>query len=158
MAIVRVIWKDLCMGQYLPIAVVHAPHLLYGKFLGGFGSCKGVVMLCYLSQSEGVSCKTSSQMCGIWYFPKFLLSEGSLTQIYIVSFMFLVTPCDSLSTMVKHLGLTGCPVEWLWWCIGDGAQRCSLSLSLKVLPDSPMYSSRQLMCGHLNLYIYTPLF
>ena len=31
-----------------------------------------------------------------------------------------------------------------------------MSLSTKVLPDSPMYSSGQLMCGHLNLYM-TPL-
>ena len=38
----------------------------------------------------------------------------------MTSFIFLVTPCDSLSTMVKHSGLTGCPVEWLWWCTGDG--------------------------------------
>ena len=66
--------------------------------------------------------------------------------------MFLET-CDSLSTMVKHSGLTGCPVDWLWWCIGDGALRCSLNLSPKVLSDSPMYSSGQLMCGNLNLYI-----
>ena len=76
-----------------------------------------------------------------WYFTKFLMSEGSLTRIYITPFMFLVTHCDSLSTMMKHLGLTGCPVEWLWWCMGDGVLRCSLSLSQKVLPDSPNYSS-----------------
>ena len=30
----------------------------------------------------------------------------------------LYVPGDSLSTMVKHFGLTGCPVEWLWWHIG----------------------------------------
>ena len=58
---------------------------------------------------------------------------------------------------VKHSGLTGCPVEWLWWCIGDGTLKSSFSLSLKALLDSPMYSSGQLMCGHLNLY-KTPLF
>ena len=38
----------------------------------------------------------------------------------------------------------------------DGALRCSLSLSPNVLPDSPIYSSGQFMCGHLNLQI-TPL-
>ena len=27
------------------------------------------------------------------------------------SLMFLVTSCGSLSTVVKHSGLTGCPVE-----------------------------------------------
>ena len=66
-------------------------------------------------------------------------------------------PCDSLSTMMKHSGLTRCTVEWLWWWKRDGALRCSFSLSPKVLPDYPIYSSSQLMCGHLNLYM-TPLF
>ena len=40
-------------------------------------------------------------------------------------------------------------VSWplLLWCthIGDGAFKCSLNLSSKVLPDSPMYSSLQLI-------------
>ena len=40
---------------------------------------------------------------------------------------------------------------------GEWALRCSLSLSLKDLPNSRMYSTEQLMCGHLNLYII-PLF
>ena len=71
--------------------------------------------------------------------------------------MFLVTLHNSLMTMVKHWGLTGCPMEWLWLCIGDGALRCSLSMSPRDLPHSPMYCSGQLMCGHLNLYI-TPHF
>ena len=69
----------------------------------------------------------------------------------------LYVPSDPLSMMVKHLGLTGCPVEWLSWCIGNGTLRCPLSLSPKVLLDSLIYSSGHLMCGHLNLYI-TPLF
>ena len=77
-------------------------------------------------------------MCGSWYFPNFLLSGGSLIPMYMASFMFLVT-------------------TWLWWYMGDGALRCSLSLSPNDLPDSPMYFSEQLMCGHLNLYM-TPLF
>ena len=46
--------------------------------------------------------------------------------------------------MVKQSGLTV-------------ALKCSLGQSLKGLPDSPMYSSGQLICGHLNLYI-TPFF
>ena len=33
----------------------------------------------------------------------------------------------------------------------DGTLRCSLSLLPKALPDSPMYSSGQFICGHLNL-------
>ena len=68
--------------------------------------------LCYLSWSDGVSCKTWSQMCGSWYLPKFLLSEGILNCMYFASFIFLVTSCDFLSTMVKQLGLTVCPVEF----------------------------------------------
>ena len=75
----------------------------------------------------------------------------------MASFMFLVTSHDALSTIVKHLVLTRCLVEWLLWCLGDGALRCSLSLFPNDLPDSPMYFSGQLMCGHLNLYM-TPLF
>ena len=146
-------------GKYLPIEVVHASHLLCGVLIGeGSANVWGglVVKLCYLSWSDGISCNTSSHMCGRWYFLKFSLSERSLTQMYMASFMFLMTPSIHLSTIVKHLGLTGCSVEWLWWCMGDQALRCSFSLSLKVLPDSPMHSSGQLICGHLNLYM-TPL-
>ena len=32
----------------------------------------------------------------------------------------------------------GCPVDVLWWKIGEGALRCSLTLSPSALPDSPM--------------------
>ena len=71
--------------------------------------------------------------------------------------MILVTPCDSLSTMVKQSGLIRCSVEWLCWCIGDVSLNCYLSQSQKDLPDSPIYSHEQLMCQPLNLYI-TPLF
>ena len=99
------------MGQYLPNEVVH-PHIIVGVDLANVGV---LVKLNYLNWSAGVFCRTWSHMYGIWYFPKFLLSEGSFTQIYITSFMFMVTPCDSLSTMMKHLGLTRCLVEWLWW-------------------------------------------
>ena len=40
---------------------------------------------------------------------------------------------------------------------GDGALRCSLSLSPNAMPVSPIYFSGQLICGHLYLYM-TPLF
>ena len=69
----------------------------------------------------------------------------------MASMMFLVTPCDSLCTRVKHSGLIECPVVLLWWWIGDGALKCSLSLSPNVLPDSPMYSSGQFIYEHFNL-------
>ena len=67
--------------------------------------------LCCLSWSYGVSCRTLSHVCGSWYMSKFLFSEGSLTFMYIASLMSLMTPCDCLLTMLKQLGLPGCPVE-----------------------------------------------
>ena len=67
----------------------------------------------YLSCRVGVSCSIGCQMCGSWYFPMFLLSEGSLTLMNMASFMFLVLPCGSLCVMVKQFGLTGCPVVLL---------------------------------------------
>ena len=39
---------------------------------------------------------------------------------------------------VNWLGSMGCPVVILWWCIGEGALKCSLTLSPKDLPDSTM--------------------
>ena len=83
----------------------------------------------------GVSSSIGPQMCGNWYFPMFLLSEGSLTLMNMASLMFLLLPCGSLCIMEKQSGLTGCPVELLCWWMGDGALRCSLTLS-------PMCSAR----------------
>ena len=75
--------------------------------VGGEGpTVAGFVVLHYLKYSKGVFCSTLSDMCGSWYFPRFLLRYGSFTQMYIASSMVLVTPCDSLSTMLKHLKLT----------------------------------------------------
>ena len=62
-------------------------------------------------------------------------------------------PCP---LMLKHFGLTGCPVVDVCKCMGEGALRCSLYISPSFLPDSPMYCSVQLMLGHLYLYM-TPL-
>ena len=98
-----------------------------------------------------------SHTCGSWYLPKFPFKEGSLALINMVSLMFLVVPCASLWTVLKQSGLLGCPVELVCWWMGDGALRCSLSLSTNALSVSPIYSSGQLMCGHLNLYM-APLF
>ena len=60
----------------------------------------------YLSCKVGKSCNIGSQMCDSWYFPMFLLSEGSLTLMNMASLMFLVLPCGSLCKMVKQSGLT----------------------------------------------------
>ena len=83
--------------------------------------------LYYLSHTDGVSFSTWSQTCGSWNFPKFLFNDGSLTLMYMASLMFLVSPCASLSTTVKHSGLTGCPVVdvFKWMGEGEGALRCS---------------------------------
>ena len=45
--------------------------------------------------------KTSCHMWDNWYFQMFLLSDGSLTPMYMASLMFIVSLCDSLSTMEK---------------------------------------------------------
>ena len=113
-------------------------------------------LVCYLRCSVGVSLSTWYHTWGSWNFPRFLFKEGSLTLMYIASFMFLAMPCASLSTIEKHSGLTGCPVEEVCRCIGEGALRCSLYLSPKVLPDYPIYSSVQFIVGHLCLQM-TPL-
>ena len=61
-------------------------------------------------------------------------------------------PGDPLAFPVnngKTFRAYGVSCGWLWWCIEDGALRCSLSLSPRVLPDSPIYSSRQLIRWHV---------
>ena len=59
----------------------------------GVGSIvAGVVVLHYLRHNEGVSCSTSFHMCGSWYFLSFLLRDGAFTQMYMASFIVLVTP------------------------------------------------------------------
>ena len=113
-------------------------------------------VLYYFRSSEGVSFNTWSHTCGNWNFPKFLFKEGSRTLMYIVSLMFLAKHCDSLSTVEKHSGLTGCPVVDVCRCMGEGALRCSFYLSPNVLPDSPMYCTVQFVFEHLYLYM-TPL-
>ena len=69
-------------------------HPLYVQW-GRLAHC-GVVMKGYLKWRAAVSCRTSSQMWGSWYFTRFLLRDGSLTQINMASLMVLVTQCASL--------------------------------------------------------------
>ena len=92
------------------------------------GRCGSAVY--YLSWCVGVSCSIWFQICGNWYFPMFLLSEGSFTWMNMASLIFLVLPCGSLCIMVKQSGPTGCPVVLLCWWMRDGALRCSFTLSL----------------------------
>ena len=101
--------------------------------------------------------RTSSQICGRWYLPMFLLRDGLLALMYRASFMVLKRFWSSLPKMVKLSIVTSWP-EMLWWSyMGDGALRCSFNLSSKFLADSPIYSSSQPTLSHLNLYM-TPLF
>ena len=65
------------------------------------------------------------------------------------SFIFPAKLCPSLPIIWKLLWLLGWPVWLLWWWIAEGAFRCSLYLSPKVLEVSPMYSSSQPRSPHL---------
>ena len=87
----------------------------------------------------------------------FLFRDGSFTLMYIASLMFLAILLSSLPTILKLSMDISWPVVLLWSMMGDGTLICSLNLSPKVLPDSPMYSSSQSNLPHLYLYI-TPLF
>ena len=122
------------------------PCILCDMGVGHWGGV--VVVLSYLNHSDGGSWSASSHMWGSWYLPRFLLGDGSLTQMCIAFLIVLVTPCDSLPIMVKHSSLTRCPLVWLWWCIGDGALRCFFNLFLNDLPNSPIYASWQLLHWH----------
>ena len=80
-------------GIYLPTLKLHVPpicHVVHCWWVHIWGLL--VSELCCLSWSDGLSCKMWSQMCGSWYLPKFLLCEGSLTHMYIASFIFLRPP------------------------------------------------------------------
>ena len=55
--------------------------------------------------------------------------------------------------MVKHFKSIGWPVDWLHWWMGDGALRCSLNLSPKVLPDILCIVLDNLYEGNLSWYI-----
>ena len=101
--------------------------------------------------------RTSSQICGRWYLPMFLLRDGLFTIIYRASFMVLKRFWSSLPSMEKLSMVTSWPEMVRWSYMGDGALRCSLYLSSKFLADSPIYSSSQSTLSHLYLYM-TPLF
>ena len=110
------------------------------------------VSICFKFSSE-MSSRTSSQMCGRWYLPMFLLRDGLFTLMYRASFMVLKRFWSSLPSMEKLSIVTLWPQMLRWSCIGDGALRCSLYLSSKFLADSPIYSSSQSTLSHLYLYI-----
>ena len=63
---------------------------------------------------------------------------GSWMQMNMASFIVLDLLLTSLCTMLNWLGSKGCPEVVLWRCMGEGAFKCSLTLSPRDLPDSPM--------------------
>ena len=56
----------------------------------------------YFSFSSEVLTRTSSQTCGRWYLPTFLLRDGSLTLIYRASFIVLIWFKSSLPIILKQ--------------------------------------------------------
>ena len=127
-------------------------------FIGGFrGYHHAWCYWHYFSCNSGDLASTSSRICGSWNLQMFLLRDGSLTLMNIASLMFLAILLSYLPTMLKLSRDTSWPVVLWWSMMGDGALICSLNLSPKVLPDSPMYTSSQPSLPHQYLYI-TPLF
>ena len=93
--------------------------------------------VCYLLIfNSGMECNIPSKRCGRLYFPMFLFIVGLFTLMYIASFTGLAILWPSLPIILKFSTDVMWPV--LFWCsyIGDGAFRCSLYLSPKVLDDS----------------------
>ena len=60
-------------GPHLPIRCAHAPHIVWGKGpMWDLGRKGGY----HCRWRASVSCSTSSQMCGSWYFPGFCLGKS----------------------------------------------------------------------------------
>ena len=95
-------WTILTNEEYV------VPPYEYRIWVGGGAHCRedewSLCVVCYLSCSEGVSCRTSSHRWSRLYLPRFLLSEGSFTWMHMVSLIVLVAP------------LLPCQ---LWWSIPD---------------------------------------
>ena len=140
--------------QYFELADVNAKWLMELPLQGGGWQMLWPAGRCYcLGQfynfSSEMLSRTSSQICGRWYLPMFLLRDGSLTLIYRASLMVLIRFWSSLPTISKFSILMLWPVVLLWSNMGDGAFWCSLNLSPKVLEDSPIYSSSHSTLSHL---------
>ena len=81
--------------------------------------------------SSGMVCNNPSHRCGRLYFPMFLFNVGLLTLMYMASFIALAMLWSSLPIILKFSTDVMWPVLFWCLCIGDGAFRCSLYLSLK---------------------------
>ena len=71
-------------------------------FIGEFrGFTMPDVIGIYFKFNSGYLASTSSQICGSWNLPMFLLGDGALTLIKIASLMFLAMLLSSMPTMLK---------------------------------------------------------
>ena len=83
-----------------------------------------------------------------------VLIEGRVVDFDVNSFlMVLAILCPFLPMILKFSTDVVWPVVLLCSNIGDGAFTCSLYLSSKVLTDSPISSSLQLVLPHLYQYM-----
>ena len=107
----------------------------------------------YLVFSSGLANRTLFQMCGRLYLPMFLLLVGLFTLIHLASLMALAILWPSLAMILKFSIVVLWPV--MFWCskMGDGAFKCSLYLSSKVLAGSIIDSSSHSVLPHLNQYM-----
>ena len=126
------------------------PYYLASWYCGlAQGPCKyGRVYLSWRSRALN---KTSFNIWCNWYFPMFLLRDGSLTLTKIMSLMVLVRVCDSLPTIKKLSNL-------VWWC-----EVLAWSLMWKVPWDAPLtFPQRSLQfplyaLHHIPIY-HTPVY
>ena len=99
------------------INVYDVPNLLLVHLWGSTGGVGWMVSCAIWVEVMVCPCKTWSQMCGSWYLPMFLLSEGSLTHMYIALFMFLVTLYYLPTALAsKHLYTHGSLTPPFQWC------------------------------------------
>ena len=132
-------------GPYLPMCV-HPP----ATWCWGESLLQSKRSEHYFRWKAWMSCRTSSQMWGSLNLPRFLYRDESLTLVNMTSMTVLVILCASLPTMEKLSTLMQYSEDWSCSYIWDWALRCSLSLSLKILPNPPMYSSSQPTWVHLT--------
>ena len=86
-------------GPYLPVGSVFVlPHDVWwrGPMWDKGKDAKGITV-----DRVSASCSTSSQMCGIWYLPRFMFRKGLL--INMASFMILVTPGTPCPSIMEKL-------------------------------------------------------
>ena len=94
----------------------------------------------YFNLSSEVLTRTSSQTCGRWYLPTFLLRDGSLTLIYRASFIVLIWFKSSLPIILKLL-MNTVTTDVTMVIYGRGGFQVFLEPFPKC--SSPIYSSSQ---------------